>query len=73
MDNNEKNLIPVEGHSNLFRDRSSGAIIYTDKSGYLNYIRMKDKKQKESDEINQIKSDIKEIKSLLQEILNGPK
>ena len=67
----DPNLIPVEGHNNLFRDRNTGAILNKDKSAYLNYMRLKDIKQKEKDEIDQIKKDIDEIKSLLKEIING--
>lgn len=73
MNNQNEDLIPVEGHSNLFRDRFTGAIINTDKSAYSNYIRMKDQKQREKNELNKIKSDIEEIKSLLKELTNGSK
>ena len=65
------NLIPVEGHNNLFRDRNTGAILNTDKSAYMQYIRLKEQKQKEKDEIDQMKKDIEEIKSLLKELTNG--
>jgi predicted transcriptional regulator len=71
MNTEDENLIPVEGHNNLFRDRFTGAIVNTDRSAYSNYIRMKEQKQKEKDELNQIKSDIEEIKSLLKELTNG--
>jgi len=70
MNTEDENLIPVEGHSNLFRDRFTGAIVNTDKSAYSNYIRLKEQKQKEKQELNQIKSDIEEIKSLLKELTN---
>ena len=73
MNNQNEDLIPVEGHSNLFRDRFTGAIINTDKSAYSNYIRMKDQRQREKNELSKIKSDIEEIKSLLKEITNGSK
>jgi vesicle coat complex subunit len=70
-DNND--LIPVEGHNNLFRDRNTGAILNNDKSGYVQYVRLKEQKQKERNEIDQLKKDIDEIKSLLREIINGPR
>ena len=66
-------MIPVEGHKNLFRDEKSGAIVSTDTIGYSQYIRMKNEKQKQRDEIDQIKDDINEIKSLLRELINGSK
>ena len=70
-DNND--LIPVEGHNNLFRDRNTGAILNNDKSGYVQYVRLKEQKQKERNEIDQLKKDIDEIKSLLREIIDGPR
>ena len=69
----KEDLIPVEGHMNLFRDKETGAIVSTDTSGYSNYMRMKRKKQTEREELDTIKSDIEEIKSLLKEIANGSK
>jgi vesicle coat complex subunit len=70
-DNND--LIPVEGHNNLFRDRNTGAILNNDKSGYVQYVRLKEQKQRERNEIDQLKKDIDEIKSLLREIIDGPR
>jgi len=73
MNENNDDMIPVEGHNNLFRDRETGAILNTDKSAYMNYIRMKEKRQRERNELDAIKSDIEEIKSLLRELTNGSK
>jgi len=64
-------MIPVEGHKNLYRDENSGAIINCDSFGYTQYIRMKEEKRKQKEEIDQIKNDITEIKSLLRQLLNG--
>jgi hypothetical protein len=64
-------MIPVEGHKNLYRDEHSGAIINCDSFGYSQYMRIKNEKKKQRDEIDQIKNDIDEIKSLLKEIING--
>lgn len=66
-------MIPVEGHKNLFRDENSGAIVNCDTFAYSQYIRMKEDRKKQRDEIDQIKSDINEIKTLLKEFLNGPR
>lgn len=65
------NLIPVEGHNNLFRDKDTGAILNKDRSAYINYMKMKEIKQKERSEIDEIKKDIDEIKTLLKELING--
>jgi len=66
-------MIPVEGHKNLFRDESTGAIVNCDTSGYSQYIKIQSQKQKEREEIEKMKDDISEIKSLLREIINGSK
>jgi len=73
IEENKENLIPVDGHHNLFRDPNTGAIINSDKAGYMQYIRLKEQRQKEKNELDQLKSDIAEIKSLLREITNGSK
>jgi hypothetical protein len=66
-------MIPVEGHKHLYRDENSGAIVNCDTLGYSQYIKMKSEKQKQKEEIDQLKTDIEEIKFLLKEIINGSK
>ena len=66
-------LIRIEGHQNLYRDEETGAIVNTDTSGYSQYIKMRTKRQKQNDEIEQLKSDVSEIKDLLKELINGSK
>ena len=70
---NQEDLIPVEGHSNLFRDKNTGAIVNTDSSGYAQYKKLKQRRQTEREELDILKKDIEEIKSLLKEITNGPR
>lgn len=63
----------VKDHPNLFRDPNSKAIISEDSSSYLKYIndrKLRDKNYHLENEINIMKNDITEIKSLLIEILN---
>ena len=62
-------MIPVEGHKNLYRDENSGAIINHDSLGYSQYKKMKSSKMNERAELDRMKSDIEEIKSLLKEIV----
>jgi hypothetical protein len=62
-------MIPVQDHRNLYRDEESGAIISTDSIAYSQYIKTRSKKRTEKDEIEEIKSDIAEIKGLLKEIV----
>ena len=62
-------MIPVKDHKNIYRDEESGAIISTDSIGYAQYMKTRSKKRIERDEIEEIKSDIAEIKGLLKEIV----
>ena len=66
-------MIPVEGHKNLYRDENSGAIVNCDTIGYSQYVKMKSEKQKQKEDIDQIKIDIEVIKFLLREIIHGSK
>ena len=65
-------LIPVEGHKNLYREESSGAIINNDSLGYSQYMKMKTQKNNEKEELDRMRADIDEIKSLLKELVNNP-
>jgi hypothetical protein len=68
--------IKVEGHDNLVRDKTTTAIINTNESEYQTYLKLKQEKQKSNNKINDIenelniiKSDIGEIKKMLEIIL----
>ena len=70
--------VQVKGHSNLFRDKSSNAILNTDMNAYQNYIESKRIKEEETkrianieDDLNSLKGDIDEIKNLLRSLVNG--
>ena len=70
--------IPVKGHTNLYRDVKSGAIVNTSSTDYDSYISLKHTKEKENqkiqnfqEELDNMKGDISEIKSLLKELGNG--
>lgn len=76
----KRELIPVEGERNLFRDPRTNAIINNNSSDYISYIKRKDARlasdcriQEIEDNISSLKNDIGEIKELLRGILNGPK
>ena len=62
-------MIPVKAHKNLYRDEKSGAILNTDTDGFKQYKKMKRFKSNQRDEIERMKQDIEEIKSLLREIV----
>ena len=63
-------MIRVEGYKNLYRDEKSGAIINCDTTSYNNHVNMLQQKELQKSEIERMKSDIDEIKSLLRELLN---
>jgi len=62
--------VPVEGHSGFYRDSSSGAILNCNDSEYNNYIKTKELKIKERQEIENIKNDVSEMKDMMKLILS---
>jgi hypothetical protein len=63
-------MIRVEGHSHLYRDEQTGAIINYDDDGYNNYLNSVNSKKKKQKELDEMKQDIEDIKGALKEILN---
>ena len=70
----------VEGHSDLARNPQNGSIVNVNNIEYQQYLARREvkseKKQKVQnleDELATMKDDIDEIKSLLKELLNGPR
>jgi hypothetical protein len=64
-------MIPVKGHPNLYRDEKSGAIVNTDTNAYTQYVNSLRNRETQKNEIDKIKDDIDEIKSILRELLDG--
>ena len=71
-------LITVKDHKDLVRDPVSNGIINTNKSEYDEYIARRDaaKKAKDSEltmkeDLDNLKGEINEIKSLLKELVHG--
>jgi len=66
--------IRVEGYSSLARDEESSAIVNTDMVGYKLRKKRREKLHSQENEINNLKEEVSEMKSLLQNIvekLNG--
>ena len=61
-------MIPVEGHKNLFRDEKTNAIINTDSIGYENYMRMRKRNDDKQVEMDAMKKELEELKSMLHEL-----
>ena len=71
-------LQPVKDYRNLARDTDSGAIVNIDRSAYLNALERHKNKEKQkktiqdnTKDINSIKSEISEIKTMLKILIEG--
>ncbi len=62
-------MIPVKGHKHLFRDERSGAIVNTDTQGYLQYKKLQELKNNQESEIQRLRNEVDELKSLLTELI----
>lgn len=62
--------IKVEGHTHLVRDEESHAIINTDVKQYRLTMKRRQMLRTQKDEINSLKNDMSEIKTLLKELIN---
>lgn len=60
----------MEGNPSLKRDPKTNAIVNTNNQGYEEYIRNRESKKSQQEEIESIKTDIAELKSLLLQVLN---
>jgi len=66
-------MIPVKGHSGLFRDPRTGAIINKDNTN-ANAAKQAEVKFKESqDRLYELENDVKDIKDLLNKLLKKKK
>jgi len=71
-----KKYVKVEAQDNLVRDMSSNAIVNNNKNEYENFLRISEQKYKEKKEfeklktdVNSMKNDLDEIKSMLKSIV----
>jgi len=61
-------MIPVEGHKSLFRDEETNAIVNTDTISYENYMNNKLTNSDKKAEMDEVKRELAELKSLLKEL-----
>jgi len=66
-------MIRVKGYQNLYRDENSGAIVNCDSVSYNQYLSTIHNRDSQKKEIDKMKQDIDEIKTLLKELINGSK
>lgn len=62
--------IRVDGHRNLYRDQETGAIVNCDTEAYNAYIKSRDSKKLQKKEIQELRSEIDELKNMLRQILD---
>ena len=70
--------LKVEGHQSLVRDTNSGAIVNSSVSEYEVYMKRVRTREEQGDqirnavkEINNLKAELREIKGLIKELVNG--
>ena len=62
--------IKVQDSASLYRDANSGAILNCSYIEYDNYLRMKNQKLTEKQELDKLKDEMNEIKSMLNVVLS---
>lgn len=65
-----KKLTKVKDHPHLYRDEDTGAIINYDTVGYSQRLKKIESQKSQKEELDTLKKDIEEIKSLLKDFLN---
>jgi hypothetical protein len=61
-------MIPVEGHKGLYRDENTNAIVNCNDYQYQEYIKLKTESLSEKQEIENLKNELSEIKTLLRKL-----
>ena len=66
----QDDYVPVEGSPGLVRDKATGAIINTDKSGLQAAKARKLAQRQDKERLNKLENDVSEIKRLLEKFVN---
>tara|TARA_B100001250_G_scaffold130682_1_gene111507 strand:- start:74645 stop:74842 length:198 start_codon:yes stop_codon:yes gene_type:complete len=62
-------LRKIKDKEHLVKDESNGAIINTDKAGYLAYKQRKITMKSRQDEITELKTEVFELKGMMKELM----
>ena len=62
-------MIPIKDNGGLFRDERTNAVINSNDTEYNNYIKAKNAKLSEKEQLDKMKDDISEIKDALKIIM----
>jgi len=63
--------VKVEGNRDLYRDLNNGAVVNSNRDEYEKYMRAKKQRNAMTNEINNLKHELDEIKQLLKKLTNG--
>lgn len=66
-----RKLIPVDGHPNLARDPNTGIILNINKGKAEQYRQMREKRRAERQEVESLKSEVQDLKLMLQKLLEN--
>jgi len=66
-----RKLLPVEGHPDLARDPRTNAIVNINKDKADHRRKAREARLKEKEEFEQVKSDVQDIKAMLQKLLEN--
>jgi hypothetical protein len=67
----KRNLIPIDNHPDLARDGKTGLIVNINKEKHNRRQLMKQKEAEQREEIDEIKNDVRDIKLMLQKLLEN--
>lgn len=66
-----RNLIPVKDHPDLARDAETGMIVNINKDKHRQHLENVERIKKEKEEIESLKTDVQQIKMMLQQLLEN--
>jgi hypothetical protein len=64
-------MIPVEGFPNLYRDEQTGAIVNCDNNSYNQYLSSLRRRRNQLSEIDSLKQEVKELKTLVMQLIKN--
>ena len=65
--------VQVEQDSSLYKNTETGAVINVNDQAYTNYMKMKQRKNKQNREIDQLKDEISELKGMIKTLIDNNK
>lgn len=66
-----RNLIPVKDYPDLARDQQTGMIVNINKDKHRQHLNMVERIKKDKQEITSLKSEVQEMKMMLQKLLEN--